>query len=299
MTTYVGQPALIVPAASVPILSSTDATPIVIQTNGNHGLLTGQYVDISGHTVNVNANGVSKVVVNDATHFQLVGSVGTGAGAGGATGQSQSLGLGGFTQTQDAPAPTATQINAPDQNVADQAAFLALATGAYKIVQANSSARANDPPFSAWNTFTIVAQNTWTPSAGPTVFAVAGAQFADIVIVDFEFSAQVLVNTGGGGVQAYAAHSLFVSDVRPGQADNYTRIIGSSRLFNSMAAPGAGVQPTTPIHIKGVYFVAGGGNTLKFQLQALYNNAILPSAWVVLGEYSIAFQILRPTGMPQ
>ncbi len=76
---------------AVSILSSTDATPIVVRTSSAHGLVTGDAVWIYDHTVNVNANGEDYVTVVDATHFQLDGSVGSGAGNGGATGTVQPL----------------------------------------------------------------------------------------------------------------------------------------------------------------------------------------------------------------
>ncbi len=69
------------------ISSSTDATPIVVTTNGNHQFYIGQLVRVSGHKVNVAANGdgwiVSAATGNTVT---LTGSVGSGAGAGTATG---------------------------------------------------------------------------------------------------------------------------------------------------------------------------------------------------------------------
>lgn len=299
MSFYTGKTGNIAFLPSNPIVSSTNTSPIVLQLTNpvTQAQVDTTRAEISGHTVNTNANGIFKLAFVDAFHVSLVGSIGNGVG--GNTGTLVSLSLGTATVVDDSSIPNAAQFRTETDFSLDALAFVSEGIGTYKIVQANASARANDPPFSAWNTFSIAAQNTWTASAGPTIFTLAGTQFGDIVTVDFEFSAQVLVNTGGGGVQSYAAHSLFVSDVLPGQPDSYARIIGSSRLFNSSPAPASGVQPTTPLHINGTYFVQGGGNTLKFQLQALYNNAVLPSAWVVLGEWSMAFKIFRATGMPQ
>jgi hypothetical protein len=72
------------------ITSSTDATPIVVTTTGNHDLLTGDSVIISGHGTNVAANGSHLVVVLSATTFELhdmdggdVAGSGAGAGSGG------------------------------------------------------------------------------------------------------------------------------------------------------------------------------------------------------------------------
>jgi len=71
--------------ASKSIVSSTDATPIVMRATG-HGLTTGDIVVITAHTVNYNANGAWVVTRVDDNYFSLDGSVATGGGAGGATG---------------------------------------------------------------------------------------------------------------------------------------------------------------------------------------------------------------------
>jgi hypothetical protein len=77
-------------ATKVDIASSTDATPIVITTAAPHGFTAAAQptdtVEVEGHLVNTNANGVWQVTVISATTFSLDGSAGTGGGAGGATG---------------------------------------------------------------------------------------------------------------------------------------------------------------------------------------------------------------------
>jgi hypothetical protein len=61
------------------IQSSTNATPISIRRDG-HGYITGDFVVITGHTVNTNANGVWKITVTDSNNFTLNDSVGNGVG---------------------------------------------------------------------------------------------------------------------------------------------------------------------------------------------------------------------------
>lgn len=63
---------------SKPITGATNATPIVI-TSANHGLATGDVVNISGVGGNTAANGIFTVTVVDADTFQLDGSHGNGA----------------------------------------------------------------------------------------------------------------------------------------------------------------------------------------------------------------------------
>lgn len=72
------------------ISSSTNATPIVVTTSSAHGLVPGDYVMVTSHTTNTNANGVWKVgTTPTSTTFQILqmnGSNTTGNGTGGATG---------------------------------------------------------------------------------------------------------------------------------------------------------------------------------------------------------------------
>ena len=67
------------------ITSSTDATPISVRCN-SHGFANGDTITISGHLVNIAANGKFVITYVDANNFTLDDSVGSGAGAGGATG---------------------------------------------------------------------------------------------------------------------------------------------------------------------------------------------------------------------
>lgn len=76
--------------AAINISSSTNATPIVITTASAHGLVTGDYVSVTGHNVNTNARGVWRVgTTPTGTTFQILqidGTNTTGNGVGGATG---------------------------------------------------------------------------------------------------------------------------------------------------------------------------------------------------------------------
>src|SRR3990167_1153215 len=78
------------------LVSSTDATPIVV-TMTAHGFKTGDTIKISGHTVNVAANGTWVITKVDANSFSLDSSVGSGAGAGGADGTGGFLNQTGLT----------------------------------------------------------------------------------------------------------------------------------------------------------------------------------------------------------
>ena len=62
------------------IASSTTNTPIVVTSNG-HGLVPGDWVQITGHTTNTNANGLFRISASDANTFTLQNSVGNGTGS--------------------------------------------------------------------------------------------------------------------------------------------------------------------------------------------------------------------------
>lgn len=75
--------------AAAAITSSTNATPIVITTTAAHGLVTGDYVMITSHGTNTNANGTWRVgTTPTSTSFQILqmdgtNTTGNGAGTGG------------------------------------------------------------------------------------------------------------------------------------------------------------------------------------------------------------------------
>jgi hypothetical protein len=70
-------------AATIAILSSTNASPIVL-TTGTHGLTAGQTITVAGHLTNTAANGTWVITTPTSTTIGLVGS--TGSGVGGTTG---------------------------------------------------------------------------------------------------------------------------------------------------------------------------------------------------------------------
>lgn len=65
------------------ITNATTATPIVIETDGAHGLSTGDIATTTGVLGIPEANGTWTITVVDATNFSLDGSVGIGAYTGG------------------------------------------------------------------------------------------------------------------------------------------------------------------------------------------------------------------------
>ena len=86
VTGYAAQGTIPVPTRPyyrVPIVSSTNASPIVVKATA-HGFNTGDSIEIEGHATNTDANGQWQISVQDANTFTLLGS--SGNGVGGATG---------------------------------------------------------------------------------------------------------------------------------------------------------------------------------------------------------------------
>ncbi len=83
------------------ILSSTNASPIVITTSAAHGFTTGDLVFIDGHTTNTSANGLWAITAASGSVFSLTdyisGTNSTGNGVGGATGYAVDYGATGTT----------------------------------------------------------------------------------------------------------------------------------------------------------------------------------------------------------
>jgi len=86
--TWTSGPSYIGSASEKAIQSSTNASPIVV-TSAAHGLVTGDTVEISGHTTNTFANGMWEVTKLTDDTYSLDGS--TGNGVGGATGVGRNM----------------------------------------------------------------------------------------------------------------------------------------------------------------------------------------------------------------
>jgi hypothetical protein len=70
------------------IASSTNANPIAVTCSAVHGLTSGDIVEVAGHAVNTNANGVWTATVTSTTAFTVPTF---GNGVGGATGSAMKM----------------------------------------------------------------------------------------------------------------------------------------------------------------------------------------------------------------
>lgn len=295
MTDYAGQADAVTPFAPIPILGSTDTTPIVIQT-APITLLEGMDVDITDHPTNTNANGQFKIHIVDNQHFQLVGSVGTGAGAGPATGNAQILSLGGFTLVADSPVPSSTQWNVPDEANADQVAFLSRATGSLKVVQLYET-----PLTGVSMQFNFAANNTETDeAAGHTTISIPGSwQIGDLALIEFE-SGLAVTSAGVAGLLTVMM-TPYVSLVKVGAGSVFSRLLNARRQWTSFCD--ATQRPfVNSFHCSAVLNVTST-NQQKMQVKMQCQTAIMAN---ILGPQATFFNDAlwrvtqyRPTGMPQ
>ncbi len=111
------------------IMSTTNATPIVVTTTTDHGLTTGDYLTIAGaDDANANGDFIAGTVTPDTVSLQIIptGANRAGAGGGGANGTLQSLSF-GLTYPipgDGADGMTASSVNVPFSALGDRTAYL-------------------------------------------------------------------------------------------------------------------------------------------------------------------------------
>lgn len=140
---YNGTPGNATRKPSINIVSTTGATPIEVTVAAAHGLKEGDRVEISGHAVNVEANGLWYVHEKTATTFEIyagwtssaVSSPVAGSGAGAATGTITPLGLlPRMPRADDATELTdMSMLNAGLEDAKDGQAWLAERVGSYRL----------------------------------------------------------------------------------------------------------------------------------------------------------------------
>jgi len=300
-TPYNGLSANVAAPAAVNIQSSTNASPIVVQTAAAHGCLTGDIIDVSGHQVNTAANGQWRVIVNDSTHVQLVGS--TGSGVGGATGTTQAIVFTGnisLNPVNGDPYDASTYI--PGMScLADRTAKLAVMTGGWKIV--NIFSTFGGTPFNSWATiasFTALTPLDWS-SGGimPFVNAVAPNSLAveanDLVLVDVVTSFDVTSNSGDSSSTRYS-NLLYTANWVPGGSPSFSTANASQDSSVLVPASG-GYQDIRSIHLRAlVECPFSGFFDFKLRLEA---NATLTKTLSLDGSYQANAIVLRATAWPQ
>jgi hypothetical protein len=276
MAIYSGKTGNVTALAGNTIVSSTDATPIVLQlTTPVTSAIDGTRGSVTGHATNVAANGIWQVQFVDVNHVALIGSVGSGAGAG-AGGKFNAYTLGATTIVDDSAIPNAGQFNVPPEFDLDVSAFISETGGKFKIIDTTTfrvsvGNTANTEVF--WDEFVLPIASapamTDLTVPGTTWQVTFPTQTSDVV--DFAVETSYTFQTSGsvagfGGIDV----SIWVSDVAVGAADNYAYLGGSSRVcqFEQISAGSHTAMGIGSYKSFGRCVVINAGNKLKFKLRA-------------------------------
>lgn len=198
-TQYSGLAANISPPAAQSILSSTNASPIVLAFSAAHGMATGDTVHVSGHLVNTAANGEWVITVVDSTHLSLNTSTGNGVGA--ATGTAQDLTPGAsFPVPSDGDDADAASISTsgPGEPLGDRTAFLAKNLGGYKLVQTIENFLDGGASFSSdspWQSLTPPGTSAYSFTGGTIIWTIPGLTLDDMLEIDVSLNARVSAGT--------------------------------------------------------------------------------------------------------
>jgi hypothetical protein len=179
---YNGIPATVLTniSGSNPILASTNANPIVVETNFAHGLTTGDYVSIINHN-NLAANGVWPATVVDSVHFSIPVA---GTSIGGTIGTMHSLALGPTYQIPtDGDTLEAASVDVALEALGDRTSALSVSTGFYKIVSASPQI-GTTAAGSNWATTTVAASATGQLIDSLQSWAVGQINAGDVIEID-------------------------------------------------------------------------------------------------------------------
>jgi len=265
-------PSLVTPPAGLKalILSSTDATPIVIQTVAPHLFTPGaatDTVEVEGHLINTNANGVWQISVIDATHFSLDGSAGTGGGPGGQTGYAVDWSVNpAITIPSDGDLSQAAAWNPAVESLSNMVPFLNRRIGKYRLYDiyfAQDLGALSSYASLMGVTTTVPAIMTGSPggadffgtASDPNSPILSNLSTGDALFVQYAGTVTA-VGTAGSPIPAvclgYAADppSAYVADVASQQA---------------FATPPPQFQP---IHLSAVFFPGGPNERFAIGLMA-------------------------------
>jgi hypothetical protein len=293
---------------SISIVSSTNATPIVVTANA-HGLSNGDAFHIGGHNVNFNANGTwvaANVTTNTVELRNTDGSASVGNGVGGATGFLQSQAIGStYAIPSDTDPASAASVNVGFTALGDRSAFLAaLAAGAYKLadVKTINAADAATDQSTAWLTITPAVNNVYLIAGAAGIWNPTG-QFRAIVgpqnwpftgdLIDVSFDTTVETFAGG---TAYAVEMLY-SLAWP-VATASVAVPGARKGLNGLTAAKA------PLHLGGLIRAGDlgqgpAGGQLQLALAGLAGATGGGQNIIFRGDYSLVLKLFRPTGVPQ
>jgi len=289
-TQYSGLASNVTLPTGLSISSSTNANPIVVTTAAAHNLTTGDTVDIVGHQVNTNANGVNAVTVLSGNTFSIPVA---GNGVGGATGTVNPITFGStFTIPSDGDLISASNNNVPLEANGDRSVALLLRTGQYKLA-AYISAPLSDPnwyttPTTQW----LIPRGIHLALSTTKIATVSGLLSGDLLDVSMSGTAKMPdVGTGQviGGISLAAVY--YAPGVAPGVV---THIAGSSQLWN--VPTGALSVLLLPFTLTGYTPATVNGN-MDLYFMGVGNNSVV-DVFVYL-ESMLTVRVWRATGVLQ
>jgi hypothetical protein len=276
------------------IASSTFAAPIVITTSAPHGLTNGDWVSVANHEVNWAANGLWQATVLSPTTLRLVGSSGIAVGANTGSVTPRSIGPTFAIPADGVDNIAAASVNVPFNALADRTAALGLLTGAFSINNIGISTN-NDDTDGVWDSFNIVASNTWTNITGATVWRPQGA--ANVYVGDLiAFDAQFQQSIFAGANNLLCQLQLWYGIQNPGGTPAWIKVPASTSGFQLVTANT--VVDSHP-HLQGLVTVTTPGILNVRILARAISAGAMPVNWQMVGDYSVRDIVYRGTNYPQ
>jgi hypothetical protein len=286
-TNYRGNPKNITNNFATPtgIGGVTVANPATIVTSPAHGLVTGQYAHVYGHTGSTTlVNGVHQVTVVDATHFSI--PVNAGGTDSSATGAVQALDFGSAAIPSDGDEVDAAIVNPSEEFAGDAAAYLGLVTGAWK------SALRSPPADAAWQISAVPGVSfmstvvsgaaTWTDSGFPA-WTLQTLDVGDVVDVCLTTTMNVSSCAVRGAMKLYASNYV------DGASPSYASMAG-------MAQSGLKATGDVPVTLRGQTVITTAGQlSVKLYIFGQTGGDVVGAT----GDYNMSMRVWRPTLMPQ
>jgi hypothetical protein len=257
-------------ATRLAIVSSTDASPIVV-TTGTHGYHTGDTIEIEGHATNTAANGQWQITVQSTTTFVLNGS--TGNGVGGATGYSINYELlPALQMPANGVVADVNDVITLGQGLSNVAPFLYRRSGKWRIYNEYSfaglgdlitypyvsnpwSANANFQGSQASSSRAALASTTTTfQSASITPSLAPDFASTDILAVHLQCTAMPVIHTGTENYWAEVGFGLV-------QGGTLYPVLGMSQVVGGGYAETAG-NIVRSVTLTGLVYFSGFGGTL-------------------------------------
>lgn len=277
--------------AAVNIASSTNANPIVVTTATAHGMLNNDYVDVSLHQVNTNANGIWPITYVSPTSFSIPA---TGNGVGGATGTAQPVTM---TSNVGLNPANGDALNAstwiPGMACPqDRTAFLAKNLGAYKVV-GTTLFNINNDTGTTWCSGVPTATGTWSIlMSGVSGYPILIPALASGDFITVQWMGTVIPGTASGVTRQKMAisYASSVPGVVPANIA-FQKIFGTGVDFN------IGSNINTPFSLSGVQ-TFGGGN-VYVALSGFQLGSVASGGFTLIGDTNCIITQYRATGWPQ